>query len=168
MRGTSVIAVLVAVGAALAALALSARPTGAWIIALVVLALGAGISLGAAAMSAKARRQKFAARPDLGLEGVYREYYAHEGIHQPTFARVWAECAETLGVPAGKLRPTDRFDRELKGLDRLQVTGDAVGYIFDDAAAAAERAGLPFDGATLATLDDLVRQLVQIKGRDRG
>lgn len=165
MRRLPVTVVVGAAAAALAVLAVSERPLGARVIGLLVICLGAGISVTAAVASARARRQRFGGREDLGIGGVYREYYAPDGVDEVAFAQVWSECAETLGVPPGKLRPTDRFDRELHGLDRLQVTGDAVGYLFDDATTAAKRAGLPFDSGHVVTLDDLIRDLLHVESR---
>lgn len=85
------------------------------------------------------------------------------GLGKDVVVRLWRECGQTLGVPAGRLRPTDRFDRELRGLDKLQITEDGVSHLLKDAAITATRAGEQFDAAAVDTLDDFIRRLAEIE-----
>lgn len=59
------------------------------------------------------RLKRFENRPDLSLEQIYREYFARESLPRDLVSELWKEVAESLRLPPGKLRPTDRFDQEL-------------------------------------------------------
>lgn len=56
---------------------------------------------------------QFKNRPNLSLEDIYDQFFAESQLPQEIVAEVWQELANTLELPAGLLRPEDRFDREL-------------------------------------------------------
>ncbi len=125
----------------------------------VVVGIGSLVAIASTVYSRRERRTRFEARERLAMEEIFSRYYAESGLTKDVVVRLWKECAETLGISAGKLRPTDRFDHELKGLDRLQITADSVSHLLEDAWIKAKRAGASFDATKLTTLDDLIRQL---------
>ena len=59
------------------------------------------------------RRKRFDYRPELNLDEIYREYFAAKKLPKDLTCELWKEVSETLRLPFGKLRPTDRFDQEL-------------------------------------------------------
>ena len=44
---------------------------------------------------------------------IYGSYFRQDSITEELFNELWEETARALQIPANKLRPTDRFDREL-------------------------------------------------------
>lgn len=69
------------------------------------------------------RMARFIDREDKGLHDLYTEYFRESGITETNFENLWLELSKTLEIPAGKLRPNDRFDVELS---------PAKGYEFND------------------------------------
>jgi hypothetical protein len=132
-----------------------------------VLAIGGSAVVASALFSRRERRRRFGGREYLEPEEIYSRYYRDTGLTKELVVRVWEECAETLSVESGKLRPSDRFDRELAGLDRLRLTQDDASRLLEDASLKARQARVAFESDTVATLDDLIRQLVEIESRQR-
>jgi len=58
-------------------------------------------------------RKRFEQREELDLDAIYFWYFAHRGLPRDQVIELWCEVAESLDLPAGKLRPSDRFDGEL-------------------------------------------------------
>jgi hypothetical protein len=85
---------------------------------------------------ARRKRQSFQRRESLSPQEVVTRYYANTGLDMTIVLAIWNECARHLKVPVDKLRPTDRFDRELAPADFIVV-----------------------DLKTPASIDDLIRQL---------
>lgn len=59
------------------------------------------------------RRKRFDSREDLELDAIYHWFFAHRGLPRDLVLELWRAVAESLGLPAGQLRPSDRFDEEL-------------------------------------------------------
>lgn len=59
------------------------------------------------------RLKRFENRPELSLEQIYGEFFAGKNLPKELAYELWNEVSASLHVPAGKLRPTDRFDQEL-------------------------------------------------------
>jgi hypothetical protein len=64
------------------------------------------------------RRSFLAARGNMGLDDIFREFYADAGIAEHAVVQAWREVAECLGVNAGQLRPADRLS-DLRGVSTL-------------------------------------------------
>jgi hypothetical protein len=47
------------------------------------------------------------------IKSLYETYYSDCGITIEIFTIVWSEVASSLGLPPGKLRPADRFGKEI-------------------------------------------------------
>lgn len=52
-------------------------------------------------------------RESLTDEDIYLCFFASKGLEQSLVRELWCEIASILVVPSGKLRPTDRFGKEV-------------------------------------------------------
>jgi hypothetical protein len=52
-------------------------------------------------------------REDFPSDKIYSEFFEKKHLPRDLVVELWNEVARSLGVPPGKLRPTDRFDKEL-------------------------------------------------------
>src|SRR5690349_16481125 len=59
------------------------------------------------------RLKRFAGRSELSLDQIYGEFLAPRSLPKELACELWKEVAESLRLPPGRLRPTDRFDKEL-------------------------------------------------------
>ena len=64
-------------------------------------------------MPRRLRLKRFENRSDLSLDQIYGEFFADRNLPKQLVCDLWTEVASCLGLPPGKLRPTDRFDQEL-------------------------------------------------------
>jgi hypothetical protein len=60
------------------------------------------------------RAQKFKGREDLSFDEIYARTFEPSGVPKDVAGELWFEAAKTLHIPATKLRPSDRFDSELR------------------------------------------------------
>lgn len=103
------------------------------------------------------KQQRFAHRPALLWDRIYQTFFAESGLDPIDVEQSWQELATTLKLDPQRLRPTDRFDRELgpvagtTKLDELDVLEAVL-------ALRVRTRGLPaVDLETLETLDDYIR-----------
>jgi hypothetical protein len=78
---------------------------------------------------ARKRTTRFRDREELSLHETYDRFYKDSGITENTFSQLWNEAAEALGISSGKLRPTDRLDKELgpvKGFPLVDLNEDLL------------------------------------------
>lgn len=61
----------------------------------------------------RARASRFADREELSLDEIFSRFYERSGVPKDLVTELWKEAATALGIPGGKLRPTDRLDIEL-------------------------------------------------------
>jgi len=61
----------------------------------------------------KGKMSRFADRDDLSLHQIYHSHFSETGVPEKRFVELWTELSRVLEIPAGKLRPSDRFDVEL-------------------------------------------------------
>jgi len=80
-------------------------------VSVVVLAVIGGV-LAWNILPRRQRLKRFECRPNLSLEQIHRQYFARESFPRELVSELWKEVAESLRLPPGKLRPTDRFDQE--------------------------------------------------------
>jgi hypothetical protein len=108
------------------------------------------------------RIARFASRPNMRTEEIFLKFFSECRLDPADFEAVWDLIAFHLGIPAGQLRPTDRFDSELKpekGAELLDEIEDLTVFV----RAEAEKRGKQFDLYRLHTLSDLVMLLVNKK-----
>jgi len=110
-------------------------------------------------LAARKHRDVFQARPDLSLAEVFETYYMSAGLDKPVVLAVWYMCADRLRVEPGRLRPTDRFDRELASTDFLASLDDPRDDLAMFVAEYAKRHKLNVNIDAVRTVDDLIRQL---------
>ena len=59
------------------------------------------------------RTARLSGREDFGSDVIYSQFFEKNHLPRELTLELWNEVARSLGVPPGKLRPTDRFDKEL-------------------------------------------------------
>jgi len=123
------------------------------LIAAFAIAIGGG-----AVLLRKNRRQNslraLSDRESLSDVEIYKQFYAGGNFDEAAVRSAWNEIAETLRVPADKLRPTDKFGADI-GV--WSVTSEELDTLGELAAQRAARQGKEVDITTLATVDDYVR-----------
>ena len=108
------------------------------------------------------RLSRFRDRENLSLEDIYARYFRDSGIEEETFFKVWQDAAKRLNLPMGKLRPTDRFDQELKPLPEWAYYDDYVEVLLESAMKSTKRGGLTINIAELQTLGDFVSIMAKL------
>ncbi|WP_112187736.1 hypothetical protein [Ralstonia sp. GX3-BWBA] len=123
------------------------------LIAALAIALGGG-----AVLLRKSRRRNnlraLASRESLSDIEIYKQFYAGDKFDEAAVRSVWNEIAETLRVPADKLRPTDKFGADVGA---WSITSEELDTLGELAAKRAALQGKEVDIASLATVDDYVR-----------
>ena len=97
---------------------------------------------------------KLLARDALDDDAVYSRFYATAGLAKAEVLEVWHEVAETLRVPAGQLRPDDRFGKDV---GTYWITSDDLDVLATKGRHRAQRLGLTIDFGQLGTVDQYVR-----------
>ena len=115
--------------------------------AIVIASIFAGIS---AFLLTKKRTRPIQDRPSIKLEDIYRDNYASRDVLIEIFRKHWLAVAKILEEDPTKLRPTDRFDMELRYRNPLdQSNNDLLDY-------ARKALGRTCDLSNIATLDELI------------
>jgi len=126
---------------------------GLYLIAACAIAVGGG-----AALLRRKRRQAsldaLSGRESLSDIEIYRQFYAAGNFDEAGVRSAWNEIAETLRVPADKLRPTDKFGTDI-GV--RFITSDELDTLGELAARRASRHGKKVDVSAIATVDDYVK-----------
>ncbi len=99
--------------------------------------------------------ERFDDREDWPREKLYLQFFAQSNLPKDLVFELWDEIATTLRLPAGKLRPTDRFDRELAPLKGWEFDDDIV-ELHWVAERRLKKMGLNQDHANFQTLRDYV------------
>ena len=71
------------------------------------------------------RLEHFADRDDLSPDSIYSQFFAANNLPKELVLELWNEVAVPLRVPPGKLRPSDRFDKELAPMEGWEFDDDA-------------------------------------------
>lgn len=110
-----------------------------------------------AAHTSRSARKLFRTRPELTMQEIFAEFYSDSSLASRDVESAFQEIGKVLGVPPGKLRPSDRFSGEL---------APRTGWEYDDGvsilSSRAERI-LAAQGRTgdslkdIQTVDDYVR-----------
>src|SRR5258708_32888587 len=66
--------------------------------------------------------KRFEGRECITIEKIHDEFYA--GYEMGKFVELWNEIASAVEVPPGLIRPTDRFDAELRPVTGFRVAGE--------------------------------------------
>jgi hypothetical protein len=121
-----------------------------------VLVVGA-IMLAACGFALPWRRRQLAlkkllAREPLDDDTVYSRFYA--GLPKGEVLRTWHDVADTLRVPADRIRPEDRFGKEIGA---YWITSDELDALASKGRKRAKELGLTVDLQKLSTVDEYVR-----------
>ena len=135
--------------------ALQPREPRVWIGGLVI-----GFGLAVLAMSAisSSRRTKgiLGQRPTLSEDEIYRNFFENSGVPKAVVSELWNEVASALSLPAGKLRPSDRFGQELGA---YLITSEKLDSLASIATARAKERGGTADLSRIDTLGQYVREM---------
>lgn len=107
------------------------------------------------------RRHKKAAfyepRESLTEGEIFQRYYSKDRFNQRDVLDLWKEVASVFRIPYGKLRPADRFGKELRG---YWVVDNEVDELTDRAYQRLKKKGKHLDFKEISTLDDYVRLML--------
>jgi hypothetical protein len=130
-------------------------PTSFTAMGLIVVALACG---GLALLVAWLRRRRASAalseREPLDDDAIYARCYAGSQLSRALVQELWHEVALHLQVPASRLRPDDRFGREI-GI--YVITSEALDVLAARGRERAKALGVSIDLQNLNTVDDYVR-----------
>jgi hypothetical protein len=133
-----------------------------WILLTFALVL-AGIGI---AVRWEKKRQILAAlksRRNLTDDEIYEQYYASSSLGKAIVLELWHEVADALRTPAGFMRPTDRFGKEVGA---YWITSEELDVLGVAARQRANRQGIAIDMKLIRTIDDYVRQLARGNNQD--
>ena len=103
------------------------------------------------------RRRRSAAlkgRESLDDEAFYGRYYAESKLPKTLVSELRHEVAETLKVPAAKLRPDDRFGKQI---GTYWITSEDLDVLAAKGRNRAKALGLSVDLQKLNTVDEYIR-----------
>ena len=128
------------------------------VIAIVVMILVAvGTALLWNALASRSRRSPFKERTEMTLDELYSQYYSGSDLRKEIVADALRDISETLGVPLGKLRPTDRFHGELNAPAGWEYD-DGLGILSSRAEKKLANKDLsPTVVTSIETVDDYIR-----------
>jgi hypothetical protein len=128
-----------------------------WIFWTIVVLL---ISLGLIVRATKKRNidTALAAREALTDEEIYRRFYASLGLNKTEVIELWHEIAEILRVPAERMRPSDKFGKDI---GTYWITSEELDILSTAAQQRAKLRGLTIDLASIKTVDDYVKRLAR-------
>lgn len=92
----------------------------------------------------------------LNYDEIYQQFYASSGLDKASMIEVWQEIAQVLKVPAERLRPTDKFGKDIGA---YWITSEALDTLGELAQQRAKRLGIAIDLASIMTVDDYVKKL---------
>lgn len=107
------------------------------------------------------RRQSLTAlegRESLSDDAIYARYYAEAQLPRTVVIQLWHEISQTLKVPASKLRPEDRFGKEIGA---YWITSDDLDVLAVKARERAKSLGLSVDLEKLNTVDAYIRSFAR-------
>lgn len=131
-------------------------------IAMTAVGIALAVAVGTAAVWTRAQKRRVdPQREVLDFDEIVQRFYAGSGVTPADVERAYTRISEATGVPAGALRPTDRFDRELK--PRAGWEYDDPIFIFSDQLARdAASAGVAMKLEEVTTVDDAVHLMKRI------
>jgi hypothetical protein len=100
--------------------------------------------------------ERILSRSSLSEDSIYERYYADSGVDKNAILGAWNEISVALKIPSGKLRPNDRFGRDIGW--RLIVTDELDG-LFEEAHRRLRRLSVSTDFTKIYTVDQYVRLL---------
>jgi hypothetical protein len=106
----------------------------------------------------KKKADRFQNRPTLNSDDFYNAFYKDSGISKAVIIKIIKDVAAATEIPADKLRPTDRFDRELSPVKGWEF-GDGLIELKWDIMKRIDKTCKTIQIPPLNTLDDLIRYM---------
>jgi|GEM_PF-5236991 len=85
----------------------------------------------AVAYPSKIKYKMFEQRECLSPEEFYEKFYSESKIRKQVLFDILQFMEKNLDLPISKLRPNDRFDKELAVIIELEVVDDDISYFWD-------------------------------------
>ena len=99
----------------------------------------------------------------MSLAALYEQYFQNSGLPQEVVIRLWQSAAQTLELPAELLRPTDRFDRELRWMEEWHIHDDYNERLAAWAEGEAKKYGVKIDLMPVQTLGELITLMARLE-----
>jgi len=128
------------------------------------LAFGSLFVLGFCAVNSRRRLKELQfvlARDESDDEKIYNAYFAGSGLPREAVREVWHEVAAALRLPASRMKPTDRFGKDI---GTWLITSDELDLLAQLGTRRAKRLGFRPKFELMATVDDYIRALAQMPG----
>ena len=93
-------------------------------------------------------------RPSLTDDEIFQTFYAASGLRKEHVMEGWREDAAELKLPSDKLRPQDRFGKEI---GRYLITSDNLHSLSQAARRRAKAHGVAIDLSKISNVDEYVR-----------
>lgn len=122
-------------------------------------AVGAALYAGLNAANRWKRASLSAKREIMDMSTIYRSWYLSRGVSESDFRDIWGEIADALQIPAGLLRPSDKFGNEVGSSARFGSCD--LDELSTSAIMRAERFGISVDLSRIVTIDDYVMTFVE-------
>ncbi len=104
-------------------------------------------------------RKLLSVRPALSDDEIFDTYYDSLGAPKETVLELWREICSTLQVDAGRVRPEDRFGKDI---GRYFLVSADLDSLVAKALERAKRGGVQKDVNTIKTVDDYIRFFVLV------
>ena len=159
--GTAV--VLLVFGVGITAITATDPGTVGTVAVVMIVVLGSAAAIVSMLHVRHARLEPFSNREPLSPEQIFSRFYKENNLREEAVVWIWREVANILAVPPEKLRPTDKFDDELKPLAGWHFYDDHLEHLLVWARKFARRRGTEIDPTEFKTVDDIVKRLSQIE-----
>lgn len=103
-------------------------------------------------------------RTDLTDEEIFQRFYAPINLDFSSVIELWKEIATNLKVPAGRMRPDDKFGT---AIGAHWITSEELDVLSEIARKRAEHQGKKTDLATIKTVDEYIRYFAEKDGKNR-
>jgi hypothetical protein len=101
------------------------------------------------------RLNRFKNREELSADIIYTEFFATNNLQKELVSQLWNEVASLLHIPPGKLRPSDRFDKELAPVQDWEFDDETLEVSWA-AQRRLQKLGIAADISRIQTLRDYV------------
>lgn len=115
--------------------------------------------------TAQVKEERLTGREELSAQGLWDRYYSKTSVPVDVVADALGEIHRCLGIAAGKVRPEDRFDKELADIG-APLDGSLY-ELFSELKLRCEPTG-SWPRGKIATVDDYVRVLAAVECREQG
>jgi hypothetical protein len=128
------------------------------------IAIGAVVLLGATGWFIRRSKGRRAlallnGRDALSDAEIYRRFYASSNLSRDDVVELWHEVADALRVPPDRMRPEDKFGKEVGA---YWITSEEIDELSRIARRRAEKLGVSFDLKEIKCVDGYVRRFARL------